>query len=1581
VDADAKESKDDIKIPADGGTVDAATAVPALKSAKKKRRAATNALSKSPSVEGTTKEAAIAETKAVAGGISDAAVAATPPKSVKKKKNSAPDDDRKVTVDADAKESKDDIKIPADGGTIDAATDLKSAKKKRKAAANAVSKSPRVEGTIKETAIAAVGGSNGIIAADFATPVKKSSKKKKNATAGDSKANEQPKVKVTVPEKHIAVAADGRSEDADEADVVSPAEKPAKTLATKKRTATKEGDPKETVHSAGNTKGGMNVANNGIVGVYGAIDAATSPRSAKKKKKKHVTECVSKLIEQPQEAKIDASATMDVISSANSVQAKSPGEKKKKGEKRSKKSEDVEEDKPHPEETPKRNGRSVANKRVRTNLDEEKEEPTSAHLAAAATLERMGKHAIKKLRKINPDAPMLKFKEDNKPPLKKDKISKKKSKGGESKSTVTCVKKSAKKKKKKNATDGDSKANEQPKVKVNDLKKQVAVPADGGSEDADEAHVVVSPAEKPTKKKRSGAKKGDPRETVHSAGNTKEGTNVAINGIVGVDGAIDAATSPRSAKKKKKHASERVSKSATMDVIYSANSVPAESPRKKKKREKRRKKSEDVEEDKPLSEETPNVTGNTAVANKRHKTNPEEKGAKEEPAPAHLAAAATSEKMSKHAIKKLRKTNPDDPRLKSNEVNKPPPKKDKASKKKSKGGDHKSTTKKPHKKRHPRKHDRPKSRKASKEKKMISSPVKPQHPPPLAMDVKVHRMRFLKLHPKSILAMSSTPMADSSNVDVEPSQEPRSPVRLAVSREGGSVELLSPHDRWVSVGDVPGVRGREVDALVWVCGKQGHAARKSDAPESLGSRQSHRMRVVDENRHLFGCSRDGTIFKLDFATKRQTGVIGSGGGGVFCMASMCSRWNGSASREGYFAAGCEDGTIKVYSVFDGDGEVLGMPNLVATLPSAGNAILSLAWVPGQSRNVSGDMGGSVIFAGVADGTIRRFDCTTSAVTGPISTGTVLAPSRGSGSVSYRWKSTLRMTVESRGLREATKVWALQALSDGTVISGDSLGHVQIWDGMSGTMTQTFDHNESGADVLCLAVSEDENKIFASGIDSSVRCIQRQCLPPISNPQNDTSESAPVRKWISSNSHRKHSHDVKALAICHKEKGHASKSLELLVSGGIDTRICTYVANDFKSSRPKIWYNWPSISRISLSRTRRLLAVMRDNRIDLYRLNSSQMADPLKVMNPETRDEMNCLVKTISIQSPFNLSCSVISDDGKFLAASDAVSLYIFSLDIKEEDGMLEVRPTKLGLGVECKHPATALQFDDNRRLICATNNGPINILKISSVPETDLSDKSSHKVSLEHVFNEHTVDWSATSHHLPIVSLGLSPDGKWLAACRFSSGKGAVHVFNLPTSNDNEFFKHWWSVPEMDAPTTCIKFLGGGSVEPSLAVGCSNNEFYVYNLGRRSLSHWSNDMGLPLLKSLPKELTSRSEPVARILSNPSTPQRFILGSHGYFCVVDLDQPVPERSSMFPLDHLRAKRLQLIKEDDMPRPPGEKRKSHDAPVTNSNFTICLRYSEIMFQDFIAENEMVIVEEPWMSILEELPDALARRVYGT
>lgn len=49
--------------------------------------------------------------------------------------------------------------------------------------------------------------------------------------------------------------------------------------------------------------------------------------------------------------------------------------------------------------------------------------------------------------------------------------------------------------------------------------------------------------------------------------------------------------------------------------------------------------------------------------------------------------------------------------------------------------------------------------------------------------------------------------------------------------------------------------------------------------------------------------------------------------------------------------------------------------------------------------------------------------------------------------------------------------------------------------------------------------------------------------------------------------------------------------------------------------------------------------------------------------------------------------------------------------------------------------------------------------------------------------------------------------------------------------------------------------------------------------------------------------------------------------------------------------------------------------------NKNFTICLRYSGIVFQDFLDTNEMVIVEQPWLSIVNTLPDALERQRYGS
>ena len=43
--------------------------------------------------------------------------------------------------------------------------------------------------------------------------------------------------------------------------------------------------------------------------------------------------------------------------------------------------------------------------------------------------------------------------------------------------------------------------------------------------------------------------------------------------------------------------------------------------------------------------------------------------------------------------------------------------------------------------------------------------------------------------------------------------------------------------------------------------------------------------------------------------------------------------------------------------------------------------------------------------------------------------------------------------------------------------------------------------------------------------------------------------------------------------------------------------------------------------------------------------------------------------------------------------------------------------------------------------------------------------------------------------------------------------------------------------------------------------------------------------------------------------------------------------------------------------------------------------CLRYNSMLYMGFIADCEMVIVEQPWLDIVATFPDALQRKIYGT
>jgi len=261
----------------------------------------------------------------------------------------------------------------------------------------------------------------------------------------------------------------------------------------------------------------------------------------------------------------------------------------------------------------------------------------------------------------------------------------------------------------------------------------------------------------------------------------------------------------------------------------------------------------------------------------------------------------------------------------------------------------------------------------------------------------------------------------------------------------------------------------------------------------------------------------------------------------------------------------------------------------------------------------------------------------------------------------------------------------------------------------------------------------------------------------------------------------------------------------------------------------------------------------------------------------------------------------------------------------------------------------------------------------------DDSEKSVVAVKLCHTFT-HDLKSTSSTKTFPVSQLTISPDGNWLAAGRNTFGKGSIEVFSIGNTKK----QRWWTLPCTEVPHSCIKFIGDANVDPALAVGCNNGVVYLFDVEQRSLSDWSQDLGFPAGPNLPDELHLCSDCPDTLAYNKAAPNKFIMGGHTWFTSIDLSSPVPIRSKPFPENHFKAKKWskRYLKERQRSGSFTDKDKaSLKRDEDNKNFTICLRYSGIIFQDFLDENEMVVVEQPWLGIVNTLPDALERQRYGS
>jgi U3 small nucleolar RNA-associated protein 4 len=167
--------------------------------------------------------------------------------------------------------------------------------------------------------------------------------------------------------------------------------------------------------------------------------------------------------------------------------------------------------------------------------------------------------------------------------------------------------------------------------------------------------------------------------------------------------------------------------------------------------------------------------------------------------------------------------------------------------------------------------------------------------------------------------------------------------------------------------------------------------------------------------------------------------------------------------------------------------------------------------------------------------------------------------------------------------------------DGTIVSGDSLGHTQFWDGTQGVLTQSF--SVHSGDVLSLAWDWDGHAVYSAGVDPRMAHFVR----------------TPTGSWKLAETRQCHTHDVRGMVYVPAFK---NKKGAVVASAGVDTKVCLVgvrpAIHDFgkqgqqqqqqqaqgKVGELKVW---PSRSVVSFASSSRKLVAHLGGTLQLWRL--------------------------------------------------------------------------------------------------------------------------------------------------------------------------------------------------------------------------------------------------------------------------------------------------------------------------------------------------------------------------------------------